>query len=161
MTWEMNGLPHKFPTVRENVAKPIVWGKSGKLILILFPQYGGFFPIKFPSYGILHHMGNTWVFSPNFPQHSETYQMGNAWKIASLIFSIKWVTFSIRFPSCHVLHHMGNAWVSSSISQGMRNSRKTHQMRRAQKIDFPENPTKPIACGKSGKLVLIFFPQYG
>ena len=35
--WEMHGFPHKFPTVRENATKPMVWGKSGKLILILFP----------------------------------------------------------------------------------------------------------------------------
>ena len=50
--WEMHGFPHKFPTVRENAIKPLVWGKSGKLILILFPQYGCFFPIRFPPYGI-------------------------------------------------------------------------------------------------------------
>ena len=35
--WEMHGFPHKFPTVRENATKAMVWGKSGKLVLILFP----------------------------------------------------------------------------------------------------------------------------
>ena len=35
--WEMHGFPHKFPTVRENATKVMVWGKSGKLVLILFP----------------------------------------------------------------------------------------------------------------------------
>ena len=36
--WEMHGFPHKFSTVRENATKPMVWGKSGKLMLILFPK---------------------------------------------------------------------------------------------------------------------------
>ena len=35
--WEMHGFPHKFTTVRENATKIMVWRKSGKLILILFP----------------------------------------------------------------------------------------------------------------------------
>ena len=59
--WEMHGFPHKFLTALENATKPMVRGNSGKLILILFPYYGYFFPIQFPSYGILQHMGNAWV----------------------------------------------------------------------------------------------------
>ena len=35
--WEMHGFSHQFLTVRENATKPMVWGKSGKMILILFP----------------------------------------------------------------------------------------------------------------------------
>ena len=35
--WEMYGFSHKFALVRENTTKPMVWGKSRKLILILFP----------------------------------------------------------------------------------------------------------------------------
>ena len=35
--WEMHGFLHKFSTVRENATKPMVWGKSGEPILILFP----------------------------------------------------------------------------------------------------------------------------
>ena len=35
--WEMHGFPHKFPTIQENAKKPMAWGKSGKLIPILFP----------------------------------------------------------------------------------------------------------------------------
>ena len=34
---EMHGFPRKFPTARENATKSMVWGKSGKLITILFP----------------------------------------------------------------------------------------------------------------------------
>ena len=35
--WEMHGFSHQFPTVRENATKPMVWGKSERLVLILFP----------------------------------------------------------------------------------------------------------------------------
>ena len=35
--WEVHGFPHKFHIVRGNATKPMVWGKPGKLILILFP----------------------------------------------------------------------------------------------------------------------------
>ena len=48
--WEIHGFPHKFPTVRENATK---------LVLMLFPLYGWIFPIGFPSYDILRHMGNS------------------------------------------------------------------------------------------------------
>ena len=44
--WEMYVFPHKFLTAQENATKPMVWGKSGKLILILFPYYGAFFPFN-------------------------------------------------------------------------------------------------------------------
>ena len=35
--WEMHGFSHQFPIVQENATKPIVWGKPGKLVIILFP----------------------------------------------------------------------------------------------------------------------------
>ena len=70
--WEMHGFPHKFPTVWENAKNTMVWGKSGKLIPILFPQYGCFSPIRFPSYGILHHIGNAWV-SPSVSHSTRKY----------------------------------------------------------------------------------------
>ena len=41
----MHGFFHQFPTVQEIAAKPIVWGKSGKLILILFLVWVLFFPL--------------------------------------------------------------------------------------------------------------------
>ena len=40
----MHGFPHQFPTIQENATKPMVWEKSGKLILIFFPLFGCFFP---------------------------------------------------------------------------------------------------------------------
>ena len=59
--WEMHGFLHKFPTVRENATKPMVWGKSGGTDTHPFPIVWYFFPIRFPSYGILQHMRNVWV----------------------------------------------------------------------------------------------------
>ena len=41
-------------------------GEHGKLVLILFPQYKCFFLMRFPSYIVLHHMGNACV-SPSIP----------------------------------------------------------------------------------------------
>ena len=58
----------QFPIARKNAAKPIVWGERGKLVLILFPQYKCFFLMRFPSYGVLHHMGNACV-SPSIPHN--------------------------------------------------------------------------------------------
>ena len=43
--WEVHGFPHKFSTVRENATKPMVWGKSGKLILYFSHSVGAFFPL--------------------------------------------------------------------------------------------------------------------
>ena len=62
--WEMHGFPHQFHTMRENAAKPIVWGEPGTHI---FPVVWVLFSIRFPCYGILHRMENAWVFSSNFP----------------------------------------------------------------------------------------------
>ena len=64
ITWEMYGFSDQFLIAWENLAKTIKWGKPGKLVPILFPQYGCFFSIRFPSCGILHHMRNAWVSPP-------------------------------------------------------------------------------------------------
>ena len=38
MIWrEMFGFSHQFPIAWENATKPIVWGESGKSVIILFP----------------------------------------------------------------------------------------------------------------------------
>ena len=58
--WEMHAFPHQFPIVQENATKPIVWGEPGELVLILSHSMGA---IRFPFYGILHHMGNACVSS--------------------------------------------------------------------------------------------------
>ena len=72
-------VSHQFPTVKENATELIVWGEPGKSVLILFPYYGRFFPIRFPIYGILHQMGNACVFSlisHNMGKDSQTHPMG-------------------------------------------------------------------------------------
>ena len=84
--WYMHGFPHQFPIVQENATKLIVWGEPGKLVLILFLYYGRFFSIRFPFYGILHHMGNACVFSlisHNMGKDSQTHRMGKVWQIGS------------------------------------------------------------------------------
>ena len=77
--WEMHGFPHQFLIVWENATKLIVWGEPEKLVLILFPYYGCSFSIRFPFYGILHHMGNACVFSlisHNMEKDSQTDRKG-------------------------------------------------------------------------------------
>ena len=84
--WEMHGFPHQFPIVQEKATNLIVWGEPGKLELILFPYYGRFFSVRFPFCGILHHMGNAFVFSiisHNMGKDSQTHRMGKVWEIGS------------------------------------------------------------------------------
>ena len=61
--WEMHRFPHQCPKVQKNGTKSIRLGEPRKLVLTLFPKYRCFFPIRFPYYGILHHMGYACVFS--------------------------------------------------------------------------------------------------
>ena len=58
----MHGFPHQLPISCENAAKSIELGEPGKLVLIFSLEYEYFSSIRFPSYGILYHMGNTWLF---------------------------------------------------------------------------------------------------
>ena len=109
--WEMHGFPHEFPIVQENATKFIVWGEPGNMVLILFPYYGRYFFIRFPFYGILHHMGNACIFlltSHNMPKPSNGESLGNwfqeisykshcmwrTWEIGPHTFPIVWVLFS-------------------------------------------------------------------
>ena len=46
-----------------NAKKPILLGEPGKLAIIVYQQYGCSLSIQFPSYGIVHQMGNEGVFS--------------------------------------------------------------------------------------------------
>ena len=107
--WEMHGFSHKFPTAWENATKSTIWGKSGKLVLILFPWYGCFFSIRFPSYGILYHMGNAWV-SHQFlivrENATKPFVWGWTWDIGTHTFPIVSVNFPhtisiLRYTSSH------------------------------------------------------------
>ena len=82
---EMHGFPHEFSALLENVTKPIVWGEPGKLVLIIFPCYGCFFPLDSHStvyliiwemYGFLHQFSivqenKTQCVSPHFALEGE------------------------------------------------------------------------------------------
>ena len=105
--WEMHGFPHVFLIC----TKPIVWGEPGKLALILFPYYGWFFPVRFPSCGnfIAWEMhGFSYQISHSIRKVIKTHEMEKTWEFDSYTFSIKWVLFSIRFSSCGMLYHIGN-----------------------------------------------------
>ena len=58
----MHGSPHQYSIAWENPAKLTPWKEPVILVLILFPKYESFFSIRFLSYGILYHIGNTWGF---------------------------------------------------------------------------------------------------
>ena len=91
--WEMLGFPHQLPTLRENATKLIVWGEPGKLVLIFFPWYGCFFPIRFSSYGILHHMGNKWVSLSIFHstgKYNKTHRMDAVFPLDSHLWYALW-----------------------------------------------------------------------
>ena len=104
--WEMHGFSHQSPTLRENATKPMVWEKSGKLVLILFPWHECFFSHQNPILWYNSSHGKCIIFH-NIGKDSRTYRMGKLWEIG-----------------------------------------------------FQQYPTKPIKCGKRGKLLLILFPQY-
>ena len=94
--WEMHGFPHKFLTLRKNATKPMVQGKSGKLVLILFPQHGCFFPIRYQSKSILYHMGNAWVsplISHSMGKCNKTHRIRRTWEIGAHTFPILWAHF--------------------------------------------------------------------
>ena len=77
-------FPVNFPEHAKRNPKSSIGGKLGKLIPILFTSCGCFFPIRFPCYGILHHMGNAWVFSSiskSIGNDSKIHWIGKVWKI--------------------------------------------------------------------------------
>ena len=129
-----------------------------------FPIVWMLFSIRFPSYGILHYMGNGWIFLSNFPQNSKSQQNPSNGEGQRNWFSYFFrkigVSFPIRFQSCSVPPHMGNRWVFSSISHSIEKGMKSHRMEKYWEIGYRKNPAKPIVCGELGKLVLIFFLQY-
>ena len=135
--WEMLGFSHQFSIAWENATKPIAWGEPGKLVVILFPQYGQFFPIRFPSYGILHHL-EMHGFSHQFPIVRENATKPIAWgkpgKLVIILFPQYGYFFPIRFSFYDILHHMGNVWVFPSISHSTGKCNKTHRMGKAWEI---------------------------
>ena len=57
---------------------------------------GSFFSIRFPCYGILHHMWNPWVsqsISHNMGKYSKIHRVGRAWEIGTHDFLIAYLLF--------------------------------------------------------------------
>ena len=80
--WEMYGLPHKFSAAQENASKPMVWGKSRKLILILFPIVWVLFSHPIPILWYTSAYGKCMGFPINFPHYGKMQQ--NPWCRESL-----------------------------------------------------------------------------
>ena len=136
--WEMHGFSHQFPIVQENATKPIIWGGPGKLVLTIFPWYGCFCPIWFPSCGILHYMGNAWVF-PSI-SHSTgkcTKTQRKAWEIGNSYFSHSMGAF-LQPDSHHVIYFI--TWEmlrfhhQSSVSHSIGKCSEIHRIERAWEI---------------------------
>ena len=96
VTWEMHVFSHQFPITWEKTVKPIVWGRTWKIVTHTFLIVCVIFSIRFPSCGTLHQMGNAFVFSSishNMGKDSQTHRMGETWKIITHTFPIVCVLF--------------------------------------------------------------------
>ena len=164
----------QFSIVKKNVAKSIVWRKPGKLVIILFPYYGYFFPIWFPSCDILHHMENACIFpsiSHCTGKCNKTYCVRRNWAVVTHIFPIVWVLFSRSIP---ILWYTLLHWKCMGFPINFRSTKPvvnshpmvlfiTWEMYRFSN-HFPiawENSAKTIKCARLRKLVPIHFPKYG
>ena len=87
--------------------------------------------------------------------------MGRTCEIGAHTFPILWAPFFHQIPFYGILHDMGNACVFSLIFHNLGKDSQNHRMGKVWEIGSRKYPTKPIACGEPGKLVLILFPQYG
>ena len=89
----MHGFPHKFPTVPENATKPMVWGKSGKSIIITWEMhvFSHQFPITWEKTAKPIKWGKS---GKLFPEISyKTHCMWRTWEIGTHTFPIVWVLF--------------------------------------------------------------------
>ena len=58
---KIHGFPHQFPITWQNAVKSI--GRAWEIATHFFSlMYGYFSSIRYPSYRILYHMGNAWLF---------------------------------------------------------------------------------------------------
>ena len=81
--WEIHRSPHQFSIVKENATKPILWGKSGKLVLILFPYYGALSPVDsyFMAYFITWEMHVFHQFPITWEKTVKPIKEGNSGKL--------------------------------------------------------------------------------
>ena len=88
-----------------------------------------FFPIIFPSCGLLHHLGNEWVspsVSHDIGKRSEIHRIGRAWELVPIFSRNYGYLSSIRFSSFGILYHIGNAWLFPIISKSTGKCHKIH-----------------------------------
>ena len=105
---------------RKCPTKPIVWGEPVKLLLIIFPWYGCFFPLDSHSvvYFIICEIHGFPLQSPIALENSvKSIELGEPRKLVP-IFSLTYGYFSsIRFPFYGIFcYHRGNAWFFPSKS---------------------------------------------
>ena len=82
----MHGFFHQIPESIGKVSKTHRIGKAWEIGSRNFSIKWVVCFIRFPSCGILHHMGNAWVFSSithSMAKGRKTYRMGKAWEIGS------------------------------------------------------------------------------
>ena len=126
--WEMHGFPHQFSIDWENATKPILWKEPGKLVTILFTECEKLSPIRFPSYVVLHHVGNEWVFpwiSHSMAKCNKSHGRGRDLAYGYSHLSQSMVN-SLPSNSPSILYHMGNDWVFPSISHSLGKCSKTN-----------------------------------
>ena len=137
-----------------------------------FPIIWVLFPIRFPSYGILHYMKNAGV-SQSISLLGAFFPLDSHPMVCFIIWKMHRVSSSISHSSgkCNKTHHMGWTWKIGTYtfpvpqygwffpirfpSFGI-----LHQMGNGFPHQFPilqENVTKPIEWGEPGQLVLILF----
>ena len=152
MAWEMHGFCHQvFHSIRK-VSKTHRIGKTWETGSHNFSIKWKGFSIRFSSCGILHDMGNAWVFSSishSMGKGRKTHEMGKACKIGSygnpakpivcgepgklvfILFPELGSFLPIRFTSYGTLYNMQNTWVSSPVSHSMRKCSEIHRIGRA------------------------------
>ena len=156
-TWVSPSISHS----TEKWNKTLLQGEPGKLVLTFFPSMGAFFPYDFhPTvHFIIWEMQG---FPNQFPIVQENATKLIVWgepeKLVLTLFSYYGRFFSIRFPFYCLLHHMRNACVFPLIFHNLGKDSQSHRMGKVWEIGSRKYPTKPIACGETGKLVLLLFP---
>ena len=93
---KMHGLPHQFAIHGKMMQNSSSRESLGNGYPLFSLSLGSFFSIRFPCYGILHHMWNPWVsqsISHNMGKYSKIHRVGRAWEIGTHDFLIAYLLF--------------------------------------------------------------------
>ena len=104
--------------------------------------------------------GKCMDFPINLPHYEKMQQ--NPWYGKNLG---NWYSYFSHGMSAFFSHQNPILWYNSShgkciIFHNIGKDSRTYRMGKLWEIGFQQYPTKPIKCGKRGKLLLILFPQY-